>query len=245
MNKLSIACCIGLALAGSQALASPAVLSSPTPYLAPGGTTYSGSGSATAAGGRTWTVSGFDNSAYDHLYYAVGDYTPSFDPAGPSLTFDGSRDVMSFNSSLSALASGLAVWTGSTSLFTYNFGWLPVSTRFTLTVTDLANAPLSLIGAGSVSGLPASLGAVLDVPGSFKANWRFEADAPYDAYGFRPSLALYDDPVYLTSSSYRHASSVGGAFYYTAPVPEPETYSLMLAGLGLLGLIAKRRKANA
>ncbi len=28
----------------------------------------------------------------------------------------------------------------------------------------------------------------------------------------------------------------------TAPVPEPETYSMMLAGLGLLGLVARRRK---
>jgi hypothetical protein len=31
----------------------------------------------------------------------------------------------------------------------------------------------------------------------------------------------------------------------TAPVPEPETYAMMLAGLGLLGLAQRRRKQNA
>lgn len=30
-----------------------------------------------------------------------------------------------------------------------------------------------------------------------------------------------------------------------APVPEPETYAMLLAGLGLLGFTAKRRKQNA
>lgn len=35
----------------------------------------------------------------------------------------------------------------------------------------------------------------------------------------------------------------GSAWYVAAPIPEPETYAMMLAGLGLLGFTAKRRKA--
>jgi len=27
-----------------------------------------------------------------------------------------------------------------------------------------------------------------------------------------------------------------------APIPEPETYAMMLAGLGLMGFVARRRK---
>ena len=32
--------------------------------------------------------------------------------------------------------------------------------------------------------------------------------------------------------------------YETLPVPEPETYAMLLAGLGLVGFIARKRKAS-
>jgi len=38
-------------------------------------------------------------------------------------------------------------------------------------------------------------------------------------------------------------ASFGGAMML-APVPEPETYGMMLGGLGVLGLLARRRKAK-
>lgn len=39
------------------------------------------------------------------------------------------------------------------------------------------------------------------------------------------------------------AASFGGAVALAAPVPEPETYGMMLAGLGVVGFLARRRKA--
>ena len=34
----------------------------------------------------------------------------------------------------------------------------------------------------------------------------------------------------------------GGSLHFAVPIPEPHTYVLMLAGLGALGFVARRRK---
>ena len=36
--------------------------------------------------------------------------------------------------------------------------------------------------------------------------------------------------------------TISGHLVATAPIPEPETYAMMLAGLGLLGIVARRRR---
>ncbi|WP_229421646.1 FxDxF family PEP-CTERM protein [Massilia aquatica] len=51
---------------------------------------------------------------------------------------------------------------------------------------------------------------------------------------------------YYLQVSGKMVSGTGGSFGGTvmlAPVPEPETYGMMLAGLGVLGFLARRRKA--
>ncbi len=34
----------------------------------------------------------------------------------------------------------------------------------------------------------------------------------------------------------------GGSLHFAAPIPEPETYALMLAGLAVVGFVARRRR---
>jgi len=46
---------------------------------------------------------------------------------------------------------------------------------------------------------------------------------------------------WMTNSYYKYDISVIGV----VPVPEPETYAMLLAGLGLMGAVARRRKLAA
>jgi hypothetical protein len=49
----------------------------------------------------------------------------------------------------------------------------------------------------------------------------------------------------LGDGSYAATIPSTTAFTVAAPVPEPETYAMLLAGLGLIGAIARRRRRNA
>lgn len=52
----------------------------------------------------------------------------------------------------------------------------------------------------------------------------------------------------LVSYGFQSTAGVGidvGAALAVTPVPEPETYALMLAGLGLVGMISRRRKVKS
>jgi hypothetical protein len=57
--------------------------------------------------------------------------------------------------------------------------------------------------------------------------------------------ATFDQAVVLGSNSFALHVQGNGGWYVPPPIPEPETYAMMLAGLGLLGFTAKRKKALA
>lgn len=59
------------------------------------------------------------------------------------------------------------------------------------------------------------------------------------------SLAAGSYYVQVTGSVMSNAAGRYSANVALAPVPEPETYGMMLGGLGLLGFLARRRSKNA
>lgn len=59
-----------------------------------------------------------------------------------------------------------------------------------------------------------------------------------------PTSVLLNGPLTLTVMGNSKGGSYSGNINLTlAPVPEPETYGMLLAGLGVLGWMARRRKA--
>ena len=76
--------------------------------------------------------------------------------------------------------------------------------------------------------------------GSIQCALNSTTDCTWTADG--TTAALTSDYRLLPGVLHAYKVSSTDLVGYTAPVPEPETYALMLAGLGLVGFMARRRK---
>ncbi len=88
----------------------------------------------------------------------------------------------------------------------------------------------------------------------YNDNLFFSPPAPYvDAWGFSFEISPFRIHIFFANSEYYRADifdlvpyrviyGANGTVSVSPVVPEPETYAMLLAGLGLLGLFARRRQ---
>lgn len=200
-----------------------------------GGFTDSGflSVSAIQLGGNTFTPTGL-NSTYG-LYFAF---------SGAGTTSLGNPSTTNTSGNFSSLDFTLYGYNGTAS-FGFDASNNPTTTAPTTTV--LATGSL-VPGTGSVSTM---VGAGKFVP-TAAATLTFQTAAASNAF-FSDPTPFYD----LAFAAFTNTTSQvtpfvggfrieqgGGAFNFAAtpPIPEPETYALMLAGLAAVGFVARRRR---
>ncbi len=193
-------------------------------YPAPGGNSYSSSGSPGDPGGVTANYSAFDVSGLTGLWQGLWDTTT------PTAGLDGSAHLLTFSS----VSGSTGTWTGTTS-------WTDPDTS-----TFYSSIPLKMdisitAGTPTWSTLPIAgytfpaIGAVIDnsAGGDYSINIQFSADT---GGGFVPLNTVRQASGGDTNSSI----SLG---FYSVAVPEPS--SVVLCGLGMFGVagfaIRKRR----
>ena len=222
--------------AASAIISAPAAAQviGPSPFPAPGGTTFATNGQTQYQAGRVATYSGFDLSATGDLYFALTSHGLAMDG-----TIDETGETLVYDAATSNLASGIVNYTG----FTNVIGSTTVyQTRLLLSFTDLVGNALGLTYDPAIT----TDGPLLEVLGDYRMTGGFQvlsggiwvnADTFYNNAPFKPAGA----------SGLR--GSLGGSFYYTAEtpggVPEPATWAMMLVGFGGIGMAMRRGKRTS
>lgn len=207
---------------------------------------------STANAALVTTDAGYTGPVLDLSAYKTGNYNFTFGPAAipGGITFTRSTDTASNSGNGAVLGQGSygladngsfggdAVYAGLDG----SEGYI----RFTL------DAPVSSFGvyvnyAPGVGDNPTI--AALDQFNNVIESYDLAVDAPvstpggFNQFAFR-GITLNSKSIYTLQLSNSYIIAAGAANGQTPPVPEPETYALLLAGLGVVAMAARRRKAQ-
>lgn len=211
-------------------------------YPAPGGTTFSGSGSSGQAVGRTNFYSGFDESQYEDLAWSfITVPNPYHSGEGSS---DGNMAYSDYNPT-----TGIMTWT-STSNATWltAFGTQNVATRLIAQFQPFTGSSSGPLGSGWLVPTTAADEALSAVFGGNGAWPLIDVDATgiqdqfqvwyrFETSGGTPLLDYYN-----ASNSLGGVMNTGSSGGFLVAVPEPS--SAVLFGLASLGLATRRRRRN-
>lgn len=107
----------------------------------------------------------------------------------------------------------------------------------------VASSSFSFAGGGLIVDFMNTNGAVNDNLGTQNLVW--SSNNPYTVRRYFNGTSVGD----MSNASFGDGTEVVGNMRIitnnVAPIPEPETYAMMLAGLGMLGFMARRRKLKA
>lgn len=178
--------------------------------------------------GNSWARSGYTiSSTNGNNRFIDGSYLASGDSIGIDPTNPASGSGLTFNFSSGVNAFGLEVGDWATCCF------LPSS--------------LYISFDGGATKLVASANAYSDNPGYASGQGFQNFVGAIDTTSTFNKVTFYGDGFgeYLVAGgAIRYATLDIGSVPEIPAVPEPETYAMLLAGLGLIGISARRRKAN-